>query len=206
MRSRLNTVTPALYLLLVLFIMVGYSASAQHEELKQNIDAFVDAKSTDFEKKYLNEKEPDYGELANTNFDFHDFFELRANEKTENNIGNNVRLKLQCSFYGYENETERNYALSFWFKNFIQGKRITPGRTVRTYQGAEPTIIIINEDHIVVISFACTSYDPDLFRDLRKELVAFFGNVDSMVAEINCDGPLDWTKNAPDPKDRKWRM
>jgi hypothetical protein len=195
-----------LRILLPLLLITSFSTYGQHEELKQNINAFVDEKADNFEKKFLNETEPDYGELANTNYNFHDFFELKAKEKTENSIGNNVKLKLQCSFYGYENETERTYALSFWFKNFIAGKRITPGRTVRTYKGAEPTIIIINEDHIVVVSMACTSYDPDLFRELRKELVAFFGNVDSMVVEINCDGPLDWTKNAPDPKDKKWRM
>jgi hypothetical protein len=193
-----------------LTILVGFmhpnGLHAQHEELKQSIDAFVNSKAEKFDKKYLNQSEPDYGELANTNFTFHDFFQLKAKERSVNNLGNNVKMKYNCSFYAYEDGTERDYALSFWFKNFIDGRRITPGREVRTYKGTEPTIIIINESNVCIINFSCYNYDPDSFRDLRKELLAFFGNADSMVIEIQCDGPLKWTKNPPDPKDRKWRM
>ncbi len=179
---------------------------AQHEELKQSINAFVESKSENFEKKYLNQTEPDYGELANTNFTFHDYFQLKAKERTENSLGNKTKVKYNCSFYAYENATERDYALSFWFKNFIEDRRITPGREVRTYKGAEPTIIIMNATNVCVINFSCYDYDPEAFRDMRKELLAFFGNAESMVIEIQCDGPLKWTKNPPDPKDRKWRM
>ena len=177
-----------------------------HEELKQQISAFSSAKSADYEKKHLNVSEPEYGELNNTNHDFHDFFQLKAKEKTENNIGNKTRLKLNYSFFAYENEQERDYALSFWFKNFITGKRISPGRTVRTLKNAKPTIGVINGDHVVVMSMSCNNDNPELLYDLRKEMLTFFGNPESMVFEINCDGPLRWTKNPPDPKDRKWRQ
>jgi hypothetical protein len=195
-----------IFSLSVVMFFAPLAIKAQHEELKQSINAFVDSKSKSFEKKYLNQTEPDYGELANTNFTFHDFFELRAKERTENSLGNRVKMKYNCSFYAYENGTERDYALSFWFKNFIDGKRITPGREVRTYKGTEPTIIIINATSVCIINFSCYDFDPESFRDLRKEMLAFFGNDESMVIEIQCDGPLKWTKNPPDPKDRKWRM
>lgn len=186
-------------------LLISLTSTAQHEELKQKIDAFVSAKADDYEKKYLNVTEPDYGELASTNFDFHDYFELKAKVRTENSIGNNVKVRFNCSFYAYENENERNYALSFWFKNFIEAKRITPGREVRTYYGATPTIIIINQDHICIINLSCFDSDPDLLREISKEFMKYFGTPDSMVIEIDCDGPLKWTKNPPDPKDPAWR-
>lgn len=187
------------------FLLNSLTVNAQHEELKQQIEAFVSSKTADYEKKYLNETEPDYGELANTNFNFHDYFELKAKERTENSLGNNVKVRLNCSFYAYENETERNYALSFWFKNFIEAKRITPGREVRTYKGASPTIIIINEDNICIINLSCYDADPDFLKEIRKEFMKYFSTPESMVIEIDCDGPLKWTKNPPDPKDPAWR-
>lgn len=180
--------------------------SSGHEELKQQITAFTNSKSSEFDKKDLNVTEPDYGELANTNHNFHEFFQLKAKEKTENNIGNNTKLKMDFSFFGYENEEERNYALSFWFKNFITGKRITPGRMVRTFKNAEPTIGVINGTNICIVSFSCNNDSPELMNELRSEMLAFFGNPESMIFEINCDGPLRWTKNPPDPKDKRWRM
>lgn len=177
-----------------------------HEELKQQISAFVNSRSAEYDKKYLNVTEPEYGELNNTNFDFHEFFQLKAKEKTVNNIGNKTKLKLNYSFFAYENEQERDYALSFWFKNFITGKRISPGRTVRTLKNAEPTIGLINKDHVCIVSLSCNNDNSELLYDLRKEMLTFFGDPESMVFEINCDGPLRWTKNPPDPKDRKWRQ
>ena len=190
----------------ILLSVFWQAAEAQHEELKQSIDGFVNAKSEHFEKKYLNESAPKYGSLGTTNFEFTDFFVLKAKERTTNSLGNNVKLKMDCSFYAYESTTERDYAVSYWFKNFIEGVRITPGRELRSLKGAEPTIIIINADNICIISLSCYDNDPDLFYELKKEFYSFFGNNESMVIEINCNGPLKWTKNPPDPKDPKWRL
>lgn len=188
-----------------MLVAFNYTIFAQHEELKQKISAFVESKSAKFDKKYLNETEPVYGELKSTSFEFHDFFVLKAKEKTVNSIGNNSKLKLDYSFFAYENLEERNYALSFWFKNFMEAKRITPGRPIKTYKGAWPTIVIINNNNICIVSFSCVDYDLDLFREIRKEMLTFFGDAESMMIEIGCDGPLDWTKNPPDPKDPVWR-
>lgn len=178
---------------------------AQHEELKQQISAFVSANDSVYEKKYLNVTEPNYGELANTNYNFHDYFELKAKKRTENSLGNNVKVRLNCSFYGYENTDERNYALSFWFKNFIGGERLTPGREKRTYKDATPTIIIINADNICIINASCYDADADFMYELKKTALTYFGTPESIVIEIQCNGPLKWTKNAPDPKDPAWR-
>jgi len=190
---------------LVGLLLCAAPALAQHEELKQQIAAFVEAKSANYEKKSLNVSEPKLGELPNTSFEFHEYFQLRANQKSENSIGNNTKLKLNCSFYAYESKEECDYALSFWFKNFTGGQRLTPGRPLRAFKDAQPTIIIINEKDISILSFDCFSYDLDLYRELRKNMLDFFGNDKSMVIEIKCNGPLDWTKNPPDPKDPKWR-
>lgn len=186
--------------------MLCIAVHAQHEELKQSIEGFANAKSESFEKKYLNETAPKYGGLSTTNFNFNDFFVLKAKEKTTNSLGNNVKMKLSCSFYAYESATECDYAVSFWFKDFIEGVRVTPGRELRSLKGAEPTIIIINTDNICIVNLNCFDYDPDFFYELRKEFFRFFGNSESIVIEINCNGPLKWTKNPPDPKDPKWRM
>lgn len=190
---------------MLLFFGLQNALLAQHEEFKQKIAAFTEAKAAAFEKKYLNETEPKYGELNNTNFEFHDYFLLRAKEKTINNIGNNVKLKYDYSFFAYESAEECDYALSFWFKNFLEAKRITPGREVKTYKGANPTIIIVNKTEICVLSLSCADYDADVFRAMRKEMLTYFGSPESMIIEMGCDGPLQWTKNPPDPKDPKWR-
>lgn len=189
----------------LMLMIVAAPSIAQHEELKQHIAAFVEAKAANYEKKTLNVSEPKLGELPNTNFEFHDFFVLRANEKSVNSLGNTKKMKLNCSFYAYESQEECDYALSFWFKNFIGGQRLTPGRPLRTFKDAQPTVIVINPTNICIISFDCYSYDLDLYRELRKDMLSFFGNDQSMVIEIKCDGPLDWTKNSPDAKDPKWR-
>jgi hypothetical protein len=192
--------------LLLTCLFLSFSTFAQHEEYKQYIQAFAEAKAGQYEKKSLNVTEPKLGELPNTNHSFHDFFVLRANEKSTDKIGNTKKLKINCSFYAYESSEECDYALSFWFKNFIGGQRLTPGRPVKTYKDAQPTIIIINATEISIVSFDCFSYDPDFYRELKKDMMTFFGNDKSMVIEIKCDGPLEWTKNPPDSKDKKWRM
>jgi len=202
--SRYNSITSIL--LIFIFFASTFHAHAQHEELKQRIAAFVEAKADKYDKKYLNETEPKYGELNNTNFEFHDYFLLKAKEKTTNSLGNNSKLKFDYSFFGYESAQERDYALSFWFKNFLEEKRITPGREVRTYKGVQPTIVVINKTNVCLVTFSCIDEDLELFRSLRKEMLTFFGDTESMIIEVNCDGPLNWTKNPPDPKDPKWRM
>jgi len=52
---------------------------------------------------------------------------------------------------------------------------------------------------------SCYATDIDEFRQWRSDMLGVFGGPNSMVIEIGCDGPIEWTKNAPDPKDMKWR-
>lgn len=205
-KPRLQIKLLALFFVAFFGLNFTHRANAQHAELKQKIAAFCADKSEKYDKKYLNETPEDYGLIRETNFDFEDFFVLKAKEKTINNIGNKTKVRLSYSFFGYENEEERNYALSFWFKNFIGEKRITPGRDMRSYKGGEPTLILINKNNICVVSLSCKDFDPDQFRALRKEFLNYFGTPESILLELGCEGPLQWTKNAPDPKDRRWRM
>jgi len=37
-------------------------------------------------------------------------------------------------------------------------------------------------------------------------MLTYFGSPSSVIIEIGgCGGPLNWTKNAPDPRDRTWK-
>ena len=84
-------------------------------------------------------------------------------------------------------------------------ERITPGRDIRTVPNAEPTIIIADTQHIAILTLSCYSIDTQEFRDWRETMLELFGSPFSIVIEIGCEGPLEWTKNAPDPKDKSWR-
>ena len=105
----------------------------------------------------------------------------------------------------YEDEEELKYALKFWFKEFIGNKRITPGRDYRTVDHVEPAIVIIDGSSISILTLSCYATDIDEFRDWRSTMLGVFGSPNAMVVEIGCNGPIEWTKNAPDPKDPSWR-
>ena len=66
-------------------------------------------------------------------------------------------------------------------------------------------IIIIEKNYISILTMSCYATDIDEFRQWRSDMLGVFGGPNSMVIEIGCDGPIEWTKNAPDPKDMKWR-
>lgn len=75
---------------------------------------------------------------------------------------------------------------------------------MRSLRYAVPTIILINPQSIVVCSFDCKYYTEEHFEHW-KEVVwnNFAADEDrSMMIEILCDGPVEWTENAPDPKVR----
>ena len=37
----------------------------------------------------------------------------------------------------------------------------------------------------------------DEFRDWRSAMLGVYGSPNAMVIEIGCNGPIEWTKNAP---------
>lgn len=189
--------------LLPLFLL-PLSLFAQSEELKQRTNLFLNELSDRFENKSLNAKEPSYGALNNSDFSFHQYIQIKQIEKEVNSIGNKVRPKYDLSTFHFENPEELKYALVAWFKDFF-GEKITVGRTYRTFDHAVPTIVVIESDYIAILTLSCYSVDDYEFREWRKDMVEVFGSPESIVIELGCDGPLEWTKNAPDPKDKSWR-
>ncbi|MCT4623589.1 MAG: hypothetical protein N4A46_08200 [Schleiferiaceae bacterium] len=178
---------------------------SQNEEFKQRITGFVASADSAFEQKTLNLPDQNLGVINEQEHDWSSLFMLKAKEKKVNNIGNKAYAKYHFSFYTYPDVTERDYAVKFWLKEFIDGQAVRPGRNMRTYPEANPTIVVINETSIAILSYSCKWYDDDAFKDWRKTMLTWFGNPASTMIEVGCDGPLDWTKNPPDSKDRTWR-
>lgn len=191
--------------ILFLFALIPLLTFAQTEELKQRTALFSQEQSAKYKVKELNGSEPDYGVLSETQYVFHQYYQLKQIEKEVNELGNNVRPKYDLSTFAYEDQEELKYALKFWFKEFIGNKRITPGRDYRTVDHVEPAIIIIEGTSISILTLSCYATDIDEFRDWRSAMLGVFGSPNAMVVEIGCNGPIEWTKNAPDPKDPSWR-
>ncbi len=193
-------------LLTILSVFIGISALSQSQsELKMKIKAFSSDLDSAYEKSVLNIAKRDIGAIYDTYPDFFDEFVIEAKEKKENNLGYNSRYEYYLAFFGYETETDLNYAMKDWLKEFIEDQQVRPGREMRKYEYGEPTIIIINKTSIGLLTFDCKQYDVQMFREWRSKMLSYFGDENSVVIELLCDGPLQWTKNPPDPKDRTWK-
>lgn len=191
--------------LLYISIVLPLLGIAQTEELAQRTQLFLSEQTEQFKIKELGGSEPNYGSLDQTNFIEHQYFQLKQIEKEVNELGNNVRPKYDLSTFTYENEEELKYALKFWFKEFIGNKRITPGRDYRTVDHVQPAVVVIDKNYIAILTLSCYATDINEFRNWRSDMLGVFGSPNAMIVEIGCDGPIEWTKNAPDPKDSSWR-
>lgn len=186
-------------------LLLPLALMAQTEELAQRTQLFIAEQTETFKISELNGSEPDYGVLTETNFIEHNYFQLKQIEKEMNELGNKVRPKYSLSTFAYENADELKYALKFWFKEFIGNKRITPGRDYRTVDHVSPAIVVIDNNYIAILTMSCYATDLEEFREWRSAMLGVFGSPNAMIVEIGCDGPIEWTKNAPDPKDPSWR-
>lgn len=192
-------------MLSVALTLAGLSLFAQHEELAQRCEAFVADHSEDYEKKYLNISTPPIGDIDDTDYEFAERFMLQSRERVESNLENNIYAKYYVNVYGFGDEYDLDWAMKQWLKDFIAGESVRPGRDKRTYEYAHPTIIIINSDNIAILNYECQLYDHDSFQEWRTKMLSYFGDANSTVIEVGCNGPLEWTKNPPDPRDRRWR-
>ncbi len=190
---------------LLLFLLLSSSPilQAQNEELRQKLSAFVADHEADYEKKYLNIDDRSIGSIDDSEYAWKDEFMLKSKEKLENNIGNTGYQKFYFSFFAYETLLDRQYALKDWMGNFIEGEAIRPGRPIRKYQYGTPSIVLINDNEIMVCNYRCSDWSEENFKYWKKTLLTYFGQPNTMVIELLCDGPLEWTKNAPDPKERR---
>ena len=190
-----------------LVLLIPFFGFSQHEEFKQNVNSFVAEADSAFEKKELQISTQDIGVIGEQEHDWTTTFLLKAKSKKLNNIGNKAFAKYYFSFYTYPDVTERDYAMKYWLADFINGEAVRPGREMRTYPEAQPTVIIINETSIAILTYSCKWEDEygEAFDEWRKTMLTWFGSPASVVVEVGCDGPLKWSKNPPDAKDRTWR-
>ncbi len=176
------------------------------QDLKQKVTAFADDQAEVYDKKYLNISDRNIGSIDQADYAWKEEFMLKSKEKEENNLGNRSYARYYFSVFAFETLTDRKYALKDWMSDFIEGKNIRPGRMVRKYDYATPTIILIQDQSIVVCNYKCSDYNEAIFKSWKKKLLQYFGEENTRVIEILCGGPLEWTKNAPDPKNRSREM
>ena len=184
-------------------IFLTSQVQAQHEELKQKVEALKNDHSEQYELKFLNISEPDLGIIDETFPSWKDKFMLKSKEKRENNLGNRSYEKFYFNVYAYGSLKDRQYALKDWMENFLEGESIRPGRNMRSYDYATPTIILINDTEIIVANYKCSDYTEYNFEYWKDTLLKYFEQENTMVIEVLCDGPLEWTKNAPDPRETR---
>jgi hypothetical protein len=108
--------------------------------------------------------------------------------------------------FEFESIDDLNWAMKRWLPDFIDHNAVRPGRDTKSVPNADPSVVVIEGSSIAVLTLSCTQFDLDRFRIWRNQLLTYFGGASSVVVEIQgCEGPLMWTKNAPDPKDRTWK-
>lgn len=195
----------------LLFLLTSFTLQAQDAEkrdekgadFKAEIEQFVAELSSDYEKKTLNLRKREIGSLENEPFAWKEYFMLESKEEFENNLGYTTEREYFFLFYHYATVEDRQYALKYWLEDFIEGEQVRPGRPVRTYDYAIPTLILINPTNIIILNYECKYYDEYDFDDWKDQMIETFGDrAETMVIEIECGGPLKWSLNAPDPKVR----
>lgn len=181
-------------------LCLNSTGTAQVEDLQSRVDSFKKVHSEAYELKYLNIAERDLGVIDDTYPAWKDKFMLKGKEKSLNNLGSKSYPKFYFNIYAYETLKDRQYALKDWMEKFLEGESIRPGREMRTYDYASPTIILINDTEIIIANYKCSDFSEDNFEFWLDELEKYFGADNTMVIEVLCGGPLKWTENPPDPR------
>lgn len=191
--------------LLPLFITLSFlQIQAQSlGEVQAKMDSFQAWASEKYEVKEMNIAEPVWGALNNSDPDYHLYFQFKSREKTEDNLGRKGYAKMDVAFYYYNDEEDATYALDAWLKEFMEGKTVRIGRPVRTYEYAKPTIVLMDEKYIAILQMKCSDYFQEDFDEWVRSMEKQLGDFSTMTIELLCEGPLNWTKNAPDPKAKK---
>jgi hypothetical protein len=190
-------------LFLVGSIIISNTAQAQQEEVKQRIAAFEELLKEDYIKKTFNISDRDLGEINKTEpIEVLDYM-YKSKEKKKNQYDNMGYEQLFISMYMFEDEFKREIAMEYWFKNFIRGLSIKPGKNVKFYDGAQPTLIMINKDHIIILQAKCKYFSEDSWYLWKKSFIKAFEETKSTLIEIKCDGPLEWGLTIPETKRKK---
>lgn len=190
----------------LLFLLIPSVLFGQNDDLRQRIKAFKNDLSTDYKIKSYNVGGERLGSIQYEESVFSTKFKLEKIEKQRDNLNRNVRFDIYMNIFEFADKDELNWIMKRWLKNFIDGSQIRPGRDSRTVPHANPSVIIIEGNSVFILNQPCTQFEAIEYRGWRSKMLTYFGSPSSVIIEIGgCEGPLNWTKNAPDPRDRTWK-
>lgn len=194
----------SLLLLAGMLFLCTLALPAQSDSLKAQVANFKTKHQEKHQLKYLNIEQRELGGLDDTEPAYRDRFMLESKEEYENSLGYTTERDVYFDVLGYASVRDRQYALEYWMEEFIEGAKLRPARPIRKLRYAVPTIILINPQSIIVCSFDCKFYTEAHFDHWKTQIWESFATDQekSMLLEVQCDGPVAWTKNPPDPKAR----
>ena len=191
---------------LVFLMCLPGLAWAQSSDLVQRIAAFQSDLAETYKVKTLNVGGESLGALESETPEYRTDFKLEGKEKTLDNLERNVRFDVFVHVFHFVDTDELNWAMKRWLADFIDGSSIRPGRDARTVAHVDPSIVVIDGTTISVMTQPCAQFTVEGFRDWRSKMLTYFGSPTAVIIEVaGCEGPLMWTKNPPDPKDRTWK-
>lgn len=187
-------------------LLLPLSLFGQDQDLAQRIAAFQTDMQESFKVKTLNIGGESLGALEKESPDFRTDFKLEGLEKQKDNLDRNVKYDVYVHVFQFADIEELNWVMKRWLPNFMDGASIRPGRDKKTIDHVDPTVVVIDGATISVLTLPCPQFSVESFRDWRSKMLTYFGSPTSVIIEVaGCEGPLMWTKNPPDSKDRTWR-
>lgn len=194
------------YVLFLSFHVLATLAQGQTPELQQRIKGFQAELASEYAVKTINLQAERLGALEQEEPAYRTHFKLEAKQKSTDNLDRSTKLSVHVRVFEFAEQDDLNWAMKRWLANFIDGSSIKPGRDAKSLPNVGPAVVVIEGNTIAVLTLACSQFDLERFRTWRKHLTTYFGSAESVVIEVQgCEGPLLWTKNAPDPKDRTWK-
>ena len=187
-------------------LLFPFALSAQNNDLVQRIDAFQVDLSETFKVKTLNLGGESLGALENETPEYRTDFKLEGLERKLDNLERNVKYDVFIHVFQFGGIDDLNWAMKRWLPDFLDGSAIRPGRDTRTVPHVDPSIVVIDGTTITVMTHPCAQFNVTDYRDWRTKLLTYFGSPTAVIIEVaGCEGPLMWSKNPPDPRDRTWK-
>jgi hypothetical protein len=190
----------------ILLSIASISIWGQSNDLQQRIHGFQTDLKEGYVVKTLNLNGENLGALEAEETATRTHFKMEAREKSEDNLGRSIKRSVHVHVFSFESLDDLNWAMKRWLPDFIDHSAVRPGRDVKNVPNVDPSVVVIDGTSIAVLTQSCSQFDLESFRDWRQSMLTYFGSASAVVIEVQgCEGPLMWTKNAPDPKDRSWK-
>jgi len=190
----------------ILLSIASISIWGQSNDLQQRIHGFQTDLKEGYVVKTLNLNGENLGALEAEETATRTHFKMEARKKSEENLGRSIKRSVHVQVFSFESLDDLNWAMKRWLPDFIDHSAVRPGRDVKNVPNVDPSVVVIDGTSIAVLTQSCSQFDLESFRDWRQRMLTYFGSAAAVVIEVQgCEGPLMWTKNAPDPKDRSWK-